>query len=260
MVSKHLKKAWSSYRKNFFELSKGVFVEYGTIIVLLMVFAYTFFIGYLGLALEENAETGYIIQSLGEENYTLLMLSAGILILVYLVFAVLQGGFVRMCYESLRGKTKLSTMFKTSRKKAPSLMGSSLLISIVLFLVFVILVSFLYTMNILTSILNTVPIDVFVLFMSPISILFYFFVQGIVIDNLGAIKSIQKSMAFSQNNYIQTFSLFIIFFILLKIVDYSFGAVPYLDLVGLLISYFVILPVMVLSFTNLYITRKKRRK
>lgn len=245
MVTKHLKKSWMAYRKNFSELLKALIVNYGLFILIVVGGGFvSFFV------------PDMMLWIFG------ISIIAGVLL-----FIVLNGGFIRMCYESLRGKTKLSTMFKTSRKNAWPLIGTNS-ITFFISLIVVIVVSFavlattqpeyLFSGYYLSSI-PTYSIILIYIIIVLILVLFSFVNQGVVINNLGVFKSIKKSLEVAKKNYLTIVYLIVIFIFFYYVSKYSIGLLPQVGpILENIVNYFLLVPLLDLCITNIYVRGKKK--
>lgn len=231
---KNLNKAWRAYRKNFFEILKAIIIRDGLSFLIFLIGAYLLLIGF------------------GDAN-----IIWPFLISAYISSTVLHGGFVKMCYESLRGKTTVKTMFKTTKKRGWSILGANIIVAVIMFTVLIFVIgasTFIYDYfysNIL--LLSLIFITTLLLFL-----LFSFVNQAVVIDNIGSVRSLKKSVEVSSKIYKKMISLFVIIFVMLLIVRFSLGLIPTIGLfLDLIFSHFVIVPLMVLALTSLYVEGKK---
>jgi len=83
--------------------------------------------------------------------------------------------------------------------------------------------------------------------------LFKFTNQAIVIDNCLAIPAIKKSISVAKANYIQLLALIVIFVAISILV----GFIPYINFI---LNWLLISPIAEISFTALYIAKRKKRK
>lgn len=236
MVTKHLKKAWTAYRKNFLEFLKAIIIRDGVTFSIILFGAYLLLIGFADF----NIIWPFLLAA-------------------YVSSVVLQGGFVKMCYESLRGKTTLGTMFKTTKKRGWSLIGGNLLVAVVLLTVLLVVLS---TSTFIQNYIYSSIFQLFLVFFGTflVFVLFSFVDQAIVIDNKNSFKSLKKSVEIAAKSYLKMVYLFVIIFCLMLVSKFSIGLIPQIgQFLDLVISHFFIIPLMIISLTNIYVEGKRRR-
>ncbi len=235
MVTKHLKQSWIAYRKNFIELLKGIIVRDGL----------TFSLIFLGL---------YLVL-IGFADFNIVW---PILLTAYICSTVLHGGFVKMCYESLKGKTSLKTMFKTTKQRGWSLIGGNGLVAIILIFILIILLG---ASNFLYGYFHSEILQLFLIFFSTflIFVFFAFVDQAIVIDNRSSFKSLKRSVEIASKSYLKMIYLFIIISLFLLVSKFSIGLIPVIgQALDLIVNHFLIIPIMLLSLTSIYAEGRKK--
>lgn len=251
-----IEKAWVSLKKNFWQFVIALILQ-------MFIVSIPFLIGVLPwivILFSTGLKTG--IASLLMSNLGVLSFSAVMFIIGILLSTVLGGGFTRMAYESLRGRTDYDTMFETAKKKFWTIIGAdSIFILILLIIVSSIFVpiiklgnlSFLSQASFFYIFIIFSITALGVLFTVIVSIFFVFVNQAIVIDNLKALEAIKKSFDTAEKNFKSIFFLFIIFFLV------NAGLESILSVIGSVVVLFVISPLALISYTALYVDRRKKR-
>ena len=171
-----------------------------------------------------------------------LVISLIFFIMAGLIWIFLNIGIYGMAAECLRGKTKVRTMFRVS--KSMGLKG--ILIFVLVGIPLILLLILVFGLGLLFSITGfVIGMILFVMMMTFFSLIF----PGIVVDDLGVLKTINKSIVIVKNNYLKALGLLlfygIISIILLLIPTYG-------SILGLLIISFIISPMMSISLVVFY--------
>lgn len=262
MVLEYIKKAYKIYEKNFLDLVVMNFV-------ILLISGIIFFIGFIPiLFLLVSSATGMtssltLLSTLFSPGGIAVLAFASIFFFIaILVSWVLQGSFVRVIYESLHGKVKWETLWKTAKQKYKTLIGANFLRSLIISIpVAIILLPFFLSMMSITtasssSALVTLALSAFFLFIGIIivllvSLLFLLVDQTVVIDNANALEAVKKSFKIAKNNYIPLLALVVLY----ALASMLISLIPY---IGGIIAGIFITPLMLISYTIFYL--EKRRK
>jgi MFS family permease len=252
----YVEKAWESYKKNFWQFVIALILQ-------IFIVSIPFLIGVLPwivILFSTGIKTGIaslLLSNLGVLSFSVVMFLVGISI-----STVLGGGLVKMAYESLRGKTDYETMFKTAKEKFWTILGANSIVLLTLsIIVAVMLVPIMALSNFSALSAQASFLYIFVIFSTVVlgtmilvivSILFVFVNQAIVIDRLKALEAVKKSFETAEKNFLSIFFLFLIFFLI------NSGLENVLSVAGSLIVLFVTAPLALISYTALYIDRRKK--
>lgn len=159
-----------------------------------------------------------------------------------LIWIFLNTGIYGMAAESLRGKTRVRTMLRVSKTMGLRGILTSVLVGIPFMLSLILMIG----LGILLSITGLVIGGILlVMIMTFFSLIF----PGIVVDDLGAIETINKSIVIVKNNYLKTLSLLLFY----GIISVGLLLIPILgSILSLLIISFIILPMMSISLVFFY--------
>lgn len=256
MVIEHIEKAWKAYRKNFWPIITALILQ-------IILAGIPFLIGvlpwiFIVLFSKGVDTTTLFLSNLGALSFSIVMFSIG-----FLISVALTGGFVRMLYEALRGKTKYETMLKTAKEKFWTILGANSIFILIFFLLIVAIFFPLFTLTGFSTMLSgtsslSLLITVFLIvafgsiLLILVGVFFIFINQAIVIDNLRAIDSIGRSFEVSKKSYLTIVGLMVIFILINSALSTIFS------FIGSFLETFVTMPLLLLSYTSVYL--KKRRK
>lgn len=259
MVFEYMEKAWIAYKKNFWTILIAIILQIliPAVPIIIGLLPWIFILPFSRII----DPSTLILSNLGILSFSIVMFLVGLLTSV-----VLNGGFVKMLQEALRGKTKFETMLVTAKEKFWTILGANLIVLfIILFLVAILLIpiavltgfSFVQLSSIsslpyLVVIFSVIVLDI--IFLVLFSIFFLFVNQAVVIDNLNAFQSVKKSFEFSKKNYATILALFLIFFFL------NMGLTNVLSLLGSILIWFLTSPLLLLSYTAIYLEKRKKAK
>jgi len=257
----YIEKAWIAYKKNFWTIIIALILQCLLIsipfVIGLLPWIIIFFTS--GISLTQSNIVNFILSYLGVFSFSIVMFIIGLFASI-----VLNGGFVRMLYEGLRRKTRFEIMLKTAKEKFWTILGANLLVLLIFLIIIAALfapIGILLGSNLFLQeasvfyvfvILSTVVLGVIVLVL--ISILFVFVNQSIVIDNLSAFQAVKKSFKVSEKNFLNILFLFLIFFI------FNNGLYNFLFILGTILTWFVMSPLLLLSYTAFYVEKRKKFK
>lgn len=246
MVMEYVRRAWEAYKKNWMTF---IVAELLILIIIGIIFGIGIGIIFGSLGISSLMELTNI-EFLAQRIVAILPLLAGFgSALIFFIIAGLVGVFLNtgiygMAAEALRGRTKVDTMFKVAKKMGITGVLTSIILGIISFFLLTILVAGLgITLPIVGSVIGMI---IFLLIMMLFSLVF----PGIVVDNLGTIETIQKSFNIVKKNYFEMFGL-LLFYAIVSIV-----LMLILTIIGMLICWFVVAPMLYISLVFFY-RRKK---
>ena len=257
MVIEHIEKSWAAYRKNFWPILTAMILQF-------ILAGIPFLIGVLPWIFIFLSSKGVDLSTLFLSNLGVLSFSVIMFIIGFLISIALTGGFVKMLYEALRGKTKYGTMLKTAKEKFWTIIGANSLFILIFFVIFIAVFSPLFLLAGFpalsvggSSLAPLITIFLIVVLGSIllvlISIFFVFINQAIVIDNLKAVDSIGKSFEVSKKSYLTILGLMIIFILINSALTTIFS------LIGSVLEAFVTTPLLLLSYTSVYLEKRRKK-
>jgi len=254
MVTNHIEKAWKAYRKNFWHILCAVLLFFVITTGLALIGLFPLLISFIGTfsltALQSIISNTALLSSLSFSN---LIFALTFFILALIIGMLISASLVKMYAEALKGKTSLSTLFKTIKKKFRTILGANILVGLIMLCIFGLAFVPLPSMS-ATNAFFILPLFIIGTVIAVlISLLFKFTNQAIVIDNCLAIPAIKKSISVAKANYIQLLALIVIFVAISILV----GFIPYINFI---LNWLLISPIAEISFTALYIAKRKKRK
>jgi len=250
-----IERAWMSYKKNFWQFVIALILQ-------MFIVSIPFLIGVLPwivILFSTGMNAGVVsllMSNLGVLSFSIVMFIIGILL-----SAVLGGGFTRMAYDSLRGRTSYETMLKTAKEKFWTIIGADLVFLLTVLIIISVIFVPIMTLGNLSALSQVSFFYAFIIFsiaalgvivLVIVSIFFVFINQAIVVDNLKALEAIKKSFETAEKNFLSIFFLFLIFLLI------NSGLENILSIAGSLIVFFVTTPIVLISYTALYVDRRKR--
>jgi len=242
MVWEYIRYGWKVYRENImsFILAEALILVIVGVIALIGIRTLYGSIGISTLMLLPGLELlkiGTILPYLADLGIALISF-----IISGLIWIFLNVGIYGMAAESLRGKTKVKTMFRVSKTMGLRGILTSILVGVLFMLLLILVVG----LGILFSMTGLViGMILFVLIMTFFSLTF----PGIVVDDLGVIETINKSIVIVKNNYLKALAL-LLFYVIISVgllLIRTLGSI-----LGLLIINFIILPMMSISLVFFY--------
>jgi hypothetical protein len=240
MVIDYLRKSWESYKVNWMSFIIA------QLIVLLIVGVLSL-IG-VGIIISSAELSGLSLLSPRELVSRILPLVSLIIgvsigsiffLLAGIIWSYLKIGLFGMASEGLRGKTRVNTMFRYTKKLGLRGLAASFVImgvGIILLIIFVLGIGL---------ILQAVGAIIGIIISSLIMMLFVLTFPGIVVDQLGVIKSIRTSVSVVKENYLELLALLLLY----GIISLILSIIPVL---GTLIVIFVISPMVWMSLIFFY--------
>jgi len=245
MVFEYIKSGWQSYKSNFMSF---IIAE---LIALVIVSAI------VGIG------TGIIFTTMGISSFAELrspeltitrivsvfplFVGLSTSLIFYLIAALLGALFITglfcMAAEALRGSTEFKTMFSAAKEFGIiGILTSIVIWLIALILMFILIAALGVVFPVIGSVIGAV---LFLL----IIVLFSLTYPGIVIDNIGPIEAIERSINVTKKNYPDVFAL-LVFYVGISL------ALNLIPLFGQVLVYFIIMP---MSFISLVFFYKRNR-
>ncbi len=240
MCFEYIRRAWKIYTKNLTSFLEAGLVMFA-VFLLVLFSAVSFFFMY-EYPLYEEALPAEVVA----ERLAMVALFFASLFILFL----LQLGLYGMGMESLRKRTKLKTMFTTIRKYFLRYIAAS--VAVLLFY----LGAFALTFLALAPFSHAIGAEVSGIVVAVVAVLlsvFFVLVYPAIADGKGVSEALALSFDAAKKNYLELLAL-LLFFGALQIL------VNFITLIGILLSYFVITPLAVVTF-SLYYKKKcgKRR-
>jgi hypothetical protein len=250
VVTEHIEKSWKAYKRSFWTIIGAVLLVLIIPIVIILLALLPFRSAIAEAVAANSADP--VLQVLGVGN----VMFAGIFLLFgMIVSVVLHAGLVKLYAESLRRRASLKTVFSTAKEKFWTILGANalgMLISLIIFAAalgpgFLLLIATEY--GFLSASLIAIGVVAAIL----VTLLFLFINQAVVIDNHPAVAAVKKSIRVVRANYLPVLILIIIFTAISILVSF----VPY---VSAPIDILLISPLYIISYTSLYLARRKKVK
>jgi hypothetical protein len=244
MVFEYVIRSWEMYRENTisFIIAELLSLIITGIIVLIGIWIIFGSIGIANLMNLSNPEL--VITKIVSIFSFLAKLSVASMffIIAGIVWVFLKTGLYGMASESLRGLTKVETMFSVSKKSGFKGVISSIILGVITFILFMILI---IGLNITLPIIGAI-IGMILFFF--IVITFSLVLPGIVVDDLSPIQAIKESFNITKKNYLEILGLLLLYVVI--------SLVAIMSLIGIPIYFFIISPMMKISLVFFY----KRKK
>ena len=259
MVTQHVTEAWKAYKRNLWDIIASLIVMWIVIavpfLIALIPVLFVLSSGVVAIGTLRSASAMQALFQVLATNIPMLIISVVFFIVAILAAIALSGGFIKVIYDSLKGRARVDTMINVARKKFWTIIGANLLAGVLIILVLLVIVfpiAIVASVSSLSTVLSTllflVGIAVWVLFI----VLFGFVNQAVVIDNYKATDAVSYSVKIVSRNYLNLWALFLIFGLISVILSF-------IPIIGFIVINFVISPLAILAYTSLYIRRKKRR-
>ena len=244
MCFEYIRRAWKIYTKNLTSFLEAGLVMFA-VFLLVLFSAVSFFFMY-EYPLYEEALPAEVVAANSIQRLAMVALFFASLFILFL----LQLGLYGMGMESLRKRTKLKTMFTTIRKYFLRYIAAS--VAVLLFY----LGAFTLTFLAFAPLSHAIGAEVSGIVVAVVAVLlsvFFVLVYPAIADGKGVSEALALSFDAAKKNYLELLAL-LLFFGALQIL------VNFITLIGILLSYFVITPLAVVTF-SLYYKKKcgKRR-
>ena len=241
MVFEYVKRGWHTYKANFMSFIVAELIALIIVGIFLGVGAGIIFTT-MGISSFAELRSPEITISRIVSVFPL-FLGVSVSFIFYLV-AVLLGalfttGLFGMAAEALRGGTELKTMFNTAKEFGITGITASIIVCLIsLILMFIFIGALGIIFNVIGSIIGTILFLLILVFFSLSH-------PGIVIDNLGPIETIQRSINITKKNYPDIFGL-LVFYTGISL------ALTFVPFIGQAIIYFVFIPMFIISLVFFY--------
>lgn len=241
MVFEYVQRAWEAYKKNAMSFVVAQLVAL-IIVGIIAGIGIGIIFGSVGISsLMELTRPDVLLPRIVSVFSLLAGLGTAIVffVIALLVCVFLTTGIYGMAAQSLRGKTRVETMFEVAKKRGITGVLNSIVVCIIALVLLIVLVA---------GLGMALPISGFIIGMILFFLIMIFFsltFPGIIVDGLGAIESIEKSFNIVKKNYFKIFGL-LLFYIIVGIV------VSFIPILGALISLFVITPMLYISLVFFY--------
>lgn len=257
MVVEYVEKAWNAYTRNLLTVVAASFVAALIPIAILLVTVLLSGLALLPALLAGPASVLALLRNpLAMLGPALAVFALGAIVAA-LVGVALSAGMIKVYQDSLSRKADLEALFRTASKKALPAIGAKLVAGIIMLAgSAVVLLAFLSAAALfVASPASGLAVGIVAAVMLALLLLaiplFSFPIYAVVIDNLGAIAAVKKSVAVARKNYVSVLLLDLFLFIASFIV----GLVPAL---GAILDWLVVGPVFGMALAALY--TEKRRK
>jgi len=245
MVVEHLKRAWAAYKKNFWPLV-GAYLLIAAVAGLLVG-------GGMILVMSPFMVSDAVPTMAQIEASSSNMAIGALISLIGLIISIVLGGaYIAMAAEAINRKTKLRTLVDTIRKRWVSIIGTEILRSIIILLMFLPAVLSLGYAILADSLLVLIVAILLGAVAAFASLLFMFNIYAVVLDKASAVNGIKKSFVIVSKTYFSVLALVV----LLTFISLVVSIVPIL---GSIIAIIFLGPFMVLSFTSFYLSKRKKR-
>ena len=244
MILEYIKIAWNAYKENLMSFIFASLILW-TIPSIIVFIGMGIIFGSVGISTFTEIYNQKIMLS-RIVYYIPLIINMGVasilFIIASLVFLFLLIGMYGMAAQSLRGKTKVWTIFKFSKQKGLTGIIVSIIVGIISFFLFLFLIMVLdYILPFFSSYIAS---TIFVLIIVFFSLIF----PGIIVDNLNVFESIKMSFSITKKNYLQTFGLNLFYGIIFLVLM----IIPVVRIIGSLIIIFILMPMFLISLVQFY--------
>lgn len=254
-IEKHLRVAFRAYKRNFIPLASSIILILGVFLLFLLSAAFLMVQNQVVTTPAEtqsnNLGPSSDFQALFLINPSDIFLLITFLILVgYLAALYSSSGFVGVCYYGVKKKVYMKTFFKTIRERGvPYFLATLLILSIFLavllpFLGWLFILGFEGVISGMVYMLATIAL----LLILPFLVLY----APAVISGEGVLSSIKQAVSLGRKNYFSLLALVIVFSVL--------SLVELIPVIGLVVEYFFLFPLLQITFCSIYINEKKSKK
>ena len=244
MVTEYVSKAWKAYKRNALSLIPAM------IVILLISMAS---VGIVVMSMMTSMTESMLAGDFTAATFMSLMqsLSVGIAVMLIgiLITIALQVGVVKMTVEALKGRTKVSTMFSTAKKKGITAIATYILALVIAGAVFGVFALLGFAAGVTAGF---VMLGLGALVALVVLIFFAFMYQAIVIDNAGPVDALKLSFNFVKTNFLAVIALYVLYIVAAMIL----GLLP---VIGTLLTMAVVAPVFLMALTAMYMDKKRRK-
>jgi hypothetical protein len=239
MVFEYIKSGWQSYKSNFISF---IIAELIALIIVSTIIGIGTGIIFTTMGISSFAELNEVTITRIVSIFPLLM-GLGVSFVFYLIAAIVAALFVTglfyMAAEALRGSTEFKSMFSGAKEIGITGILASITIWLIALILMFILVA---ALGVIFPIIGSVVGGILFLL---IMVLFSLTHPGIVIDDIGPIEAIERSIDVTKKNYSDVFAL-LIFYVGISL------ALTFIPFIGQIIIYFVIMPMFFISLVFFY--------
>lgn len=247
MAIRFISSAWGAYRKNFLAIISAN-------IILLAVVLAIFFAGLMPLissGMAAYAEGKIVPTQLFALTGSVLFF-LGAIVVASVAALVLRTGIIGIYADALKGrKAEMETMFSLAKEKFWTAIGSSAIVCTIVIaigLALIVPTAIILAGNIAAA---TLALLVEVIALVLFALLFSLRSPAIVVGNLNAVDSVKSSYAIVKANYLEFLSLTLILVVISIIVSV-------LPVLGVILSIFLVQPLMDASYTAFYMEKAGR--
>lgn len=254
MFVEHFKKAWSAYRKNFCDLVGANLIALVILYFFMISAVLVAIIPVIGsIAQAQTFTMDTVINYLLSSGLGYLAIAAVIAVMGFAIYIILSTALIRVAGDAVKGRAHWRDMFKVARARWLSILGVSILTTVLSLLCFapmlLLLVAGLAQSAWLTVLLAiSAGIAGFLL-----AILFVFAPYAVVLDGVNAVTGLRKSIAFVRKSYFEVLLLFVLLAFIAIVASFVLTLIPFL---GGALTTVLITPYILLVLTSYY---KKRR-
>ena len=252
-IKKHLKIAYQAYRRNFLPIIISMVIILA--VFLLFLFPAAFLMAVQNKTTITFAEAQHSgidpsldFQALFSASYLDLASSVAVFILLGLIATIfLSTGLAGICYYGLKKKVHINLFFQTLRLRGLHYFSAtSIILSVFLlfYLPFQITVFFYGIEGVVANIILFSG-SLLLLFLAPFFVLY----SPSVISGKSVTQSIKESIYFGRKNYKTLLALIMIFSVL--------SLIEIIPVMGLIIEYLFLLPLLQIVFCSIYISEAK---
>lgn len=254
MVTDYIKKAYSTYKRNFSQIMIAIILFIA--IVGILIFGAVLSVSFLSKTCDVP-QTRIILS---------FIFSFCTIFGIVFIF-VLSAGLIKMYATALRRKTDFRIMFRVARQKFCTILGANILALIIIAGILFMLMTPSFIILLITM-SRTIFLFSFLITLVPfalIVILFTFVNQAVVIDDNDAVNAVKKSINVIKKNYLPFLTLILMFVALsvLTSVFFYYTKVPtvrwtvYLSsILNFIVNWLIIYPIAEISYTLFYIKKR----
>ncbi len=252
-ILNHFKKAWEAYKRNF----PPIIISIALIIIIFSLLVGVGFFAILGTEGATEVVNHYIISegttdfespeflnSINMENigFFFLFLILGVIITIFL-----EAGFWGICLKGIKKKVSTGLFFTTIRERGISYFLANILVLLIIVAISLPLILIFYGLFYLlqANLFLSVVYPMIFLLIAP----FFIFIFPAVIEGKPIFNSVSQSFIFGKKYYLDL--------ILLPILFYVSSLLSFIPIVGVILNYFLIVPLLVLLICSFYLEVSK---
>ncbi len=253
MIFEYITRAWEMYRKNTMSFIIAELLSFIITGIIALIGIWIIF-GSIGIANLVNlydpelliSKITSMLRFLAELSFALIFF-----VIAGIVWVFFKTGIYGMAAESLRGNTKVETMFNVAKNIGLKGISTSMIIGVITFVLFMTLI---IGLNIA---FRTVGAIIGIILFFFITITFSLALPGIVVDDLGSTQAIRESFNISKKSYFDILGLMSLYTVTSLIVLIIPSMINiFFSIISIFIYCFIISPMMKISLVFFY----KRKK